>query len=222
MIGARTEVFVHRVDHRLSALVPLGLTLGQQVEVRNLGADEQIGCTIRARCYARTTTDACRGVHRCIGNRLWHRDEIGIGRTTCGRRDVPASLDDAVKSRTIHHEVLHDGEGTGAPWLDHDRVVALERTHVQLAGCGGALRTVCLTIDHQRARSADAFTTVVVENDGLLALRDESLIEHIQHLQERRLIGDGVDDVGFEIAFGSWSVLSPDLDGEILQRVAHL
>ncbi len=47
-----------------------------------------------------------------------------------------------------------------------------------------------LTVDHQRARPADALTAVVVEDDRLLALLDEPLVEDVEQLEERRLVAD--------------------------------
>jgi len=87
MVGARTEVLVHCLDHGFGALVTLGLTLWQQVEVRNLRCGEQVGGTIRARSNARTTTNTLGRVHRGIGHALRNRNEVGIGSATGVRRD---------------------------------------------------------------------------------------------------------------------------------------
>ncbi len=78
-----------------------------------------------------------------------------------------------------------------------------------------------LTVDHQRARSADALTTVVVEDDRLLALLDEPLVEDVEHLEERRLVTDLGDLMALETALSGRAVLTPDLEGEIGEG-AHL
>jgi len=184
VVGARTKVLIHRVDHCLGTLVALSLTLRQQVEMRNLGTHEQVRRTIRASSHARTATDACGGIHRRISHWLGHGYQVGIRCAARRRGDEPAGLDDAVERRAIHHQVFDDRKRTRPPRLNHDRVVALERTHVQLARGGGALRAVRLAVDHQRAGAADAFAAVVVEHHCLFALRDEALVQHIQHLQE--------------------------------------
>ena len=41
-----------------------------------------------------------------------------------------------------------------------------------------------MPIDVERAHTADPFTTVVVEDDGLLALADELFVQDVEHLQE--------------------------------------
>jgi hypothetical protein len=83
----------------------------------------------------------------------------------------------------------------------------------------GAVR---LAVDHQRARTADAFTAVVVERDGFQPLTDELLVEHVEHLQERGLVADAVDAVALEVPGVGLAVLPPDLEGEVFQMVTHL
>ena len=97
-----------------------------------------------------------------------------------------------------HIRSLMMGTDAGAPRLDDDLVAVAERAHVQLARRGAALRTVGLTVDHQRARAADALTAVVVEDDRLLAVSDEALVEHVEQLEERRLVADLFDRVRLE------------------------
>ena len=75
-----------------------------------------------------------------------------------------------------------------------------ELAHVQLAGGGAALRAVGLAVDHQRARAADALAAVVVEHDRFLAVGDQTLVEDVEHLEERRLVADLVDRVVLEAA----------------------
>jgi hypothetical protein len=80
---------------------------------------------------------------------------------------------------------------------------------VKLACCG-LLRAVRDAIDHQAAHAADAFSAVAVEGDGILALESQPLVQHIQHLQERHVLGDVVDLVNGHLAFGTRARLAPD------------
>jgi hypothetical protein len=76
---------------------------------------------------------------------------------------------------------------------------------------------VGLTVDHQRARSADAFATIVVERHGLTTFRNQSFVEHVEQLQERRLVADRVDPVALEVSLDIRARLPPDPQREIRQ-----
>ena len=97
----------------------------------------------------------------------------------------------------------------------------LEHAHVQLARGGAALRAVGLAVDHQRARAADALATVVVEDDGVLALLDQPLVEDVEQLEERCLVADLGDLVRLEATLLVGAVLAPDLQGQVGER-GHL
>jgi hypothetical protein len=71
---------------------------------------------------------------------------------------------------------------------------------VQLAGGGAGVGAVGPAVDHQRAHAADALATVGVEGDRLLALGLELLVEHVEHLEERRVLADALDLVGLHRA----------------------
>ena len=86
---------------------------------------------------------------------------------------------------------------------------------MELAGGRALLGSVRLAVDHQPARAADAFTAVAVEGDGLVALVDESLVEHVEHLEERHVLVDLGDRVDLEPAAGAGTVLTPHLEGEV-------
>ena len=45
------------------------------------------------------------------------------------------------------------------------------------------------TVDHDATRSADAFPAVVREGDRLDVVLDESFIDHVEHLEKRRVDG---------------------------------
>ena len=68
VVGARAEVLVHRLDHRFDALVPLGLTLGKQVQVGDLRRGEEVCRTVRTCCDACTASDALGRVHGRVGD----------------------------------------------------------------------------------------------------------------------------------------------------------
>ena len=109
------------------------------------------------------------------------------------------------------------GKAARPPRLDDDLVAAAEHAHVQLARGGAALRTVGLTVDHQRARATDALAAVVVEDDRILALLDQPLVEDVEQLEERRLVADLGDLVRLEPALFVGAVLAPDLEREVRQ-----
>src|SRR5690606_21348926 len=116
--------------------------------------------------------------------------------------------------RAVDDQVLDDRERRGPPRLDVDDVAVLELAHVQLARGGGPLGAVRGAVDDQRAHAADALAAVVVERDGLLALRDELLVEDVKHLQKRGVRGDVVELVFDHPPLVLWAALAPDAQGE--------
>ena len=89
VVGARAEVLLHRLDHRLGAGEAFGLALRQQVEVGDLGRREQLGGPVRARRHARPAADAQGGGLGGVGDRLGDRDEVGVGRPAGGAVTKP-------------------------------------------------------------------------------------------------------------------------------------
>ena len=83
--------------HAERALVALGLTLRQGVEVGNFGGGEKHRGRIRAGGNAGSATDARRRVKRRIGRFFWNQDRIGVGSASRGRADEAPRLNDAVK-----------------------------------------------------------------------------------------------------------------------------
>jgi hypothetical protein len=59
---------------------------------------------------------------------------------------------------------------------------------VQLANGGAFEASVRLAIDHEAAHAADAFAAIVIESDGILALLDQPLIQHVQHFEKRHVL----------------------------------
>ena len=53
---------------------------------------------------------------------------------------------------------------------------------MQLTGRDAVIGSVRMPIDVERAHTADPFTAVVVEDDGLLALAYQLLVEDVEHL----------------------------------------
>ncbi len=93
---------------------------------------------------------------------------------------------------------------------------------MQLTSGGAALVAMGLSVDHERARAADAFTTVMVEHHGFLTLGDETLVQDIEHLKERGFVADLLDRVVLEVAGIVRAFLAPDAQGEVGQMIAHL
>ena len=174
-LGDRTaaEAFlVHLGDHAQHALGPFTLTLRQRGHLRHFGRDEQHRRSIFARSDAGTAADARRGVHRIFLLLPRHGNRVAIRRSAGVHRDVTARLNDAVKRRTIDHQVAHHGEGIRTPWFDDQQVAIFESSHVQLAGCRPVIRSVRLTVDHHATGATDSFAAVVIERDRFFPLGD--------------------------------------------------
>ena len=181
----------------------------------HLGRGEEVGRAVGAGGHACPAPDARRGVEGDVGDRFRDRDLVGLWGRAGVDRDEPAGLDDPVERGTVHHQVPDQREPGGPPGLDRDRRPVLELPHVQLAGGGAGLRTVRLAIDHHAAAATDPLPAVMVEGDRLLALGEKPLIEDVEHLEERHLLGDAVDLIGLEPSRRIGPDLSPDLENEV-------
>jgi hypothetical protein len=53
----------------------------------------------------------------------------------------------------------------------------------------------------------------VIEGDGILARADETLVDHVEHLEERHVLA-GVAGVGLELARRRRVLLPPDVQGD--------
>ena len=138
--------------HAERALVPLGLALRQQAEVRDLGAGEQRGRGVRAGRDTRAAADAGRRVHGAVGVFLADEDVVAVDGAAGRNRDVAAGRDDAVESAAVHHKILQDRERPRAPRLQVEFVAVLEVPHVKLAHRGAWQRAVRDAVDHEPAR----------------------------------------------------------------------
>jgi hypothetical protein len=85
---------------------------------------------------------------------------------------------------------------------------------VQLTG-RRLLRAVRDAVDHQAARAADALTAVVVEGHRVVAVEDQLLVEHIEHLEERHVGRDLGDVVRHHLALLVLVPLPPDPQGQV-------
>jgi hypothetical protein len=84
-------------------------------------------------------------------------------------------------------------------------------------------RAVRLAVDHHAAHAADALAAVVVERDRVLALRDQALVDDVEHLQERHVRADVGRVVGDERARGPPIFLAPYFERDLhVQARAHL
>ena len=66
-----------------------------------------------------------------------------------------------------------------------------------------------VTVDIERAHTADTLAAVVVEDERLLAFVDEFLVEDVEHLQEGSIIRDVVHLAYVEVALLAGTVLTP-------------
>jgi hypothetical protein len=62
----------------------------------------------------------------------------------------------------------------------------------------------------------------VIECDRLGVIRDQALVQDVEHLKERSLVGDFRDVVGLEATLILGALLTPDLEFEVFEGVAHL
>ena len=79
---------------------------------------------------------------------------------------ISSGGDDAVERAAVHHQVLNDREGFGAPRFEVELVAILEVAHVELAQGGAGQRAVGHAVHHAAAHAADALAAIVVERDG--------------------------------------------------------
>ena len=71
-----------------------------------------------------------------------------------------------------------------------------------------------MSVDVERAHAADALAAVVVEHERLLAFLNELLVQNVEHLEERCIIGDVLHLACVKMALGFRSVLTPEFQCE--------
>src|SRR4029077_17247664 len=110
-------------------------------------------------------------------------------------------LNDAIERTPIDDEVLDHRKRARSPRLDPNDIAVLELAHVQLTRRRSADRSMSDAVDHHSARTADSFPAVMLELDRLFAFFDQLLVDHIEHLQKRRVRTDVVRGVFDEASF---------------------
>lgn len=212
-IRAVTETeLVHFRYHSLCALGCFGTSLRKQGKLAYLGADEEHGGTVLTSGNAGTAADASGAVHSLVCILLGNKDGIGVLRRTGAYRYITACSLDFIKGGTIYHAVLDNGESGGTPRFDRNHVAVIEAAHIELAGSGTRFGlAVRRTVNIERTHTADAFAAVVVEDERFLAVFNQFLIEDIEHLKERSVIGDVVHLARIEVTRILRTILLPVL-----------
>ena len=178
----------------------------------DFGANEQQGAGILAGSHTSTATDARSRIHSHIGLVLWNRNRVGIGYATCCGTDVASRLDDFVESGTVHHKVTDDGERLSAPRLNPNVVAIAEFAHVELASGDAVVVAVGPAVDVESAHATDALAAVVVEANGMRdSVVDESLVQDVEHFEERAIRRDAVQWISLEMTLGAGVFLSPNM-----------
>jgi hypothetical protein len=72
-----------------------------------------------------------------------------------------------------------------------------------------------LSVDHHSTAATDALPAIVVEGNRLLSLDEQTLVENIEHLQERHLGRDLVELVGLKPAEDLRPRLPPNLQSDV-------
>ncbi len=181
----------------------------------DLGRREQVGCAIGTRSDTSPASDTGRSVEGGVGGGLRDRDHVGVGGGTGLGGYVATGFDDPVEGAPVDHQIPDQGEPGRPPGLDRDRGPVVELAHVQLTRRSSQLGAVRLAVDHHAAGAANPLPAVVVECDRLLALVDQPLVEHVQHLEKRHVGRDAGDLVGLEPARLLRPLLPPHLERHI-------
>ena len=184
--------------------------MGEECELRHLGRDEEHGATVLTSGDTGSATDAGCAVHGLVG--VGFGDEDGVGVLSLSGTDggVAACCLDLVEGGAIYHAVLDDREGRRAPGFNGNDVAVVKTTHVELAS-GGALCgfAVGRAVDVEGAHAANAFSAVVVEDEGLFPVVDEFLVEDVEHFEEGSVVGNVLHFALFEMSGVLRPVLLP-------------
>ena len=183
--------------------------------MRNFRGREQHRRRVRARRRASTAANARRCFHRSIGILFRNQSRVRFRRRTRPRRDEPARLDDSIERAAIHDQILEERKRFCAERLDHDRRAILESAHVNFARRPRMIGTVRFPVNRERASSADSFATIRIERDRLLAFRDESFVDDVQHFEERRVRRNVRRLIFDKFAFRLRIFLAPDFEAKV-------
>src|SRR6267143_1870597 len=215
-VRATAEQFLfHPGHHAQHAQIAFRLALWEQAEMADLGSGEQSGRGVRAGGHTGAAPNARSSIHCEIGVFLGDQDSIAVRRAARDHGDESAGGNDAIEGASIHHPVLHYRKRASPPWFEIKNIAILEMTHVKLAHRGSALGSVSDAVDHESAHAADPFPAIVVERNWLFTLRDEFLVEDVEHLQERHV---GIHALVFVLnhaARVTWILLPPHMKGQL-------
>ena len=82
-----------------------------------------------------------------------------------------------------------------------------------------------MSVDIERAHTADTLAAIVVEHNRFFTLVDELLIEYVEHFEERAVGGNILEGVLLESPFFFRAFLTPDseryIDGFFHNRSAY-
>ena len=198
-----------------SATVFLGFALRQQVQVGDLGGNEEHGGGVLADRDAGAAADAGGGVHGAVRGRLGNREGVAVGRAAGVHRNEAAGLDDAIEGAAVGHQVLDDGEGLRPPRFDGNRIAVFEMPQVKLARGSAAMAAMGDAADDERAHAADAFPAVGVKGNRIFAARNDVFVHDVEHLQERHVRDDVPGLVGLELAGGIRVLLPPNFESQV-------
>ena len=169
---------------------------------------------------ASSATDTSSRIECAIRLILGNRERRRFRSRTGIHADITASLNNAVKSGTVHDTVLDDRECRSAPRFNDDRIAILELAHMKLASCNGMIGTVRHTVDDQGAHSANTFTAIVVKSKAFLALFHFPVVYDVKHFKERHIRRNAVNFYRFKLTFCIGVLLTPDFESQ-MHIIAH-
>jgi hypothetical protein len=82
---------------------------------------------------------------------------------------------------------------------------------MKLADGGTLLRAMGFSIDHKATAATDPFPAVMLKSNRLLAFALKLLIQHIQHLQKRHMLGDIGNFIADKFSGSIPIFLTPDI-----------
>src|SRR6266545_1802736 len=156
--------------------------------MRDLRRREKHGRSIWTGRCARATSDAGCRFHCQIGVVLWNRDRVRFRRGACALGNESTGLHNAVQRAAIDYQIFHQRERSYAKRLDCDLRAVAKLSHVKLANRARMIRSMCFTVNRERASAANTFAAIRVERDGFLTAPDQSLIENVEHFEKRRIL----------------------------------
>lgn len=212
-VATVSETFcVHLADHFQCASIAFRLALWKHGVLADFGCDKEHGGGVFTCGDACSTADTGCGVEGGGGGFLSDEDGVGIGRIPNIDRVISTLLLDTVERVAVDGKVFDDGEGFCAEGLEREGVAIFIAAHVQLADGGSFIGSVCLSVNHKSAGTADTFAAIGFKCNGLFAFIDQRFVEMVEHLEEGFAGRDIVDVVGDESTCIVGVCLSPDFE----------